>query len=38
MTERMTTTYSMWNLFRNCRKAAHWRYVLELVPDRKSVV
>jgi hypothetical protein len=32
MTERMTTTYSMWNLFRNCRKAAHWRYILELVP------
>ena len=32
MTERMTTTYSMWNLFRNCRKAAQWRYVLELVP------
>jgi hypothetical protein len=22
----------MWNLFRNCRKAAHWRYILELVP------
>lgn len=32
MTGRMTTTYSMWNLFRNCRKAAHWRYVLEFVP------
>jgi hypothetical protein len=28
----MVTTYSMWNLFRNCRKAAHWRYILELVP------
>lgn len=36
MTERMTTTYSMWNLFRNCRKAAHWRYVLELVPLEKD--
>jgi hypothetical protein len=36
MTDRMTTTYSMWNLFRNCRKAAHWRYVLELVPLEKD--
>jgi hypothetical protein len=36
MTERMTTTYSMWNLFRNCRKAAQWRYVLELVPLEKD--
>jgi hypothetical protein len=36
MTERMTTTYSMWNLFRNCRKAAHWRYVLELIPLEKD--
>ena len=32
MTERMTTSYSMWSLFRNCRKAAHWRYLKELVP------
>jgi hypothetical protein len=32
MSGRKKTTYSMWNLFRNCRKAAHWRYVLELVP------
>jgi hypothetical protein len=32
MIARQTTTYSMWNLFRNCRKAAHWRYVLELAP------
>src|SRR5687768_15611521 len=32
----MTTTYSMWNLFRNCRKAAQWRYVLELVPLEKD--
>ena len=36
MTERMTTTYSMWSLFRNCRKAAHWRYVLELAPIEKD--
>lgn len=26
------TTYSMWNAFRNCRKACEWRYVRELVP------
>ncbi|MCL4552921.1 MAG: PD-(D/E)XK nuclease family protein [Candidatus Marsarchaeota archaeon] len=26
------TTYSMWNLFRSCRKACEWRYVRELVP------
>ncbi|MHB1843255.1 MAG: PD-(D/E)XK nuclease family protein [Deltaproteobacteria bacterium] len=36
MTERMTTTYSMWSLFRNCRKAAQWRYVLELAPMEKD--
>ncbi len=36
MSGRMTTTYSMWNLFRNCRKAAHWRYVLELAPLDKD--
>ena len=28
----MITTYSMWNSFRNCRKACEWRYVRELVP------
>ncbi|MHB1000789.1 MAG: PD-(D/E)XK nuclease family protein [Armatimonadota bacterium] len=27
-----TTTYSMWNAFRNCRKMCEWRYVKELVP------
>jgi hypothetical protein len=27
-----TTTYSMWSLFRNCRKACEWRYIHELVP------
>ena len=32
MSTRHPSTYSMWNLFRNCRKAAHWRYVVELVP------
>ncbi len=36
MTERMTTSYSMWSLFRNCRKAAQWRYVLELAPMEKD--
>lgn len=36
MTERLVTTYSMWNLFRNCRKAAQWRYVLELVPIERD--
>ncbi len=34
--ERITTTYSMWNLFRNCRRAAHWRYVLQFVPLEKD--
>ena len=32
MTEPMVTTYSMWSLFRNCRKACEWRYLEELVP------
>ncbi len=36
MSERIVTTYSMWNLFRNCRKAAHWRYVLHVVPLEKD--
>jgi hypothetical protein len=36
MSERITTTYSMWNLFRNCRKAAQYRYVLELVPIERD--
>ena len=36
MSKRKTSTYSMWSLFRNCRKAAHWRYVLELVPMEKD--
>jgi hypothetical protein len=28
----MLTTYSMWSLFRNCRKACEWRYLEELIP------
>ena len=27
----MTSTYSMWSLFRNCRKAVDWRYIQQLV-------
>jgi hypothetical protein len=26
------STYSMWSLFRNCRKAVEWRYIEQLVP------
>jgi hypothetical protein len=36
MSERSVTTYSMWSLFRNCRKAAQWRYVLDLVPMERD--
>jgi len=36
MTPRMTTTYSMWSLFRNCRKACYWRYIRELAPIRRD--
>lgn len=32
MANRTVTTYSMWSLFRNCRKAVEWRYIHELVP------
>ena len=32
MEAKTTTTYSMWSLFRNCRKACEWRYIHELVP------
>ena len=38
MTSAMVTTYTMWALFRNCRKAVEWRYLEQLVPitrDRK---
>jgi hypothetical protein len=34
--ERKVTTYTMWSLFRNCRKAAQWRYELDLVPLEKD--
>ena len=27
----MVSTYSMWSLFRNCRKAVDWRYIQQLV-------
>ena len=32
----MVTTYSMWNLFRNCRKAAELRYLDHLVPIERD--
>lgn len=32
MNAKMTTTYSMWSKFRNCRRACEWRYLKELVP------
>jgi len=32
----MTTTYSMWSLFRNCRKAVDWRYLQQLVPLQRD--
>ena len=31
MTAPMVSTYSMWSLFRNCRKAVDWRYIQQLV-------
>lgn len=31
-TPPMISTYSMWSLFRNCRKAADWRYLQNVVP------
>lgn len=33
---QMTTTYSMWNRFRNCRKACEYRYLRHLSPIRKN--
>lgn len=36
MNAPMITTYSMWNAFRNCRKACEWRYVRELVPLQRD--
>ena len=32
----MTSTYSMWSLFRNCRKAVDWRYLQQLVPLQRD--
>lgn len=32
----MVTTYSMWSLFRNCRKAVEWRYVEHLSPIERA--
>ena len=29
----MVSTYSMWSLFRNCRKAVELRYLQQLVPQ-----
>ena len=31
MTQPLISTYSMWSLFRNCRKAVDWRYIQHLV-------
>ena len=31
MTAPVVSTYSMWSLFRNCRKAVDWRYIQQLV-------
>ncbi|MCE9635615.1 MAG: PD-(D/E)XK nuclease family protein [Planctomycetes bacterium] len=36
MTDRAVSTYSMWSLFRNCRKAAQYRYILDLVPIERD--
>ena len=36
MTQALISTYSMWSLFRNCRKACEYRYVLNLVPQHKD--
>jgi hypothetical protein len=30
------STYSMWSLFRNCRKAVEWRYLQQLVPVQRN--
>jgi len=36
MSTRTLSSYSMWSLFRNCRKACEWRYIHELVPVGKD--
>lgn len=33
---RQLTSYSFWNCFRNCRKAAYWRYVEGLRPMERA--
>jgi len=35
-TSPMISTYSMWSLFRNCRKAVDWRYQQQLVPLQRD--
>src|SRR6266540_528561 len=30
--ERLKTSYTLFSLFRNCRKAAWWRYIEKIVP------
>ena len=32
----VVSTYSMWSLFRNCRKAVDWRYQQQLVPLQRD--
>lgn len=32
----IVSTYSMWALFRNCRKAVEWRYLEQLVPLERA--
>lgn len=32
----IVSTYSMWSLFRNCRKAVEWRYLDQLVPLQRD--
>lgn len=32
----VVSTYSMWSLFRNCRKAVEWRYLQHLVPLQRD--
>lgn len=36
MNRSVLTTYTMWRLFRDCRKAVFWRYVQELVPIERD--
>jgi hypothetical protein len=36
ITAPLVSTYSMWSLFRNCRKAVEWRYLEQLVPTTRD--